>query len=71
MTTFPPMLPVSLPRFAATAPGAAPQSAAPQSSSNWGGGDGNDLDFDLLAEYLLDDNAEVPDDVEMPRFDFR
>lgn len=73
MTTISPMLPVTLPRFA-SATSAAPQSAAPQWSSNnadaQSGGD--PLDFDLLAEYLLDDAAAMGTNAAgMPQFDFR
>lgn len=71
------MLPITLPRFASSS-GGAPQSAAPQSSvPSWGASHSSDtqaadpLDFDLLAEYLLDDAAAMGTNAAgMPDFDF-
>lgn len=78
MLTVSAMLPLSLPRFAPSAQSTNAQSGAPQSSAQgWGAsGDaqsGDPLDFDLLAEYLLDDATAQAgmDSTGMPRFDFR
>mmetsp|Transcript_3583 Transcript_3583/g.6007 ORF Transcript_3583/g.6007 Transcript_3583/m.6007 type:complete len:554 (-) Transcript_3583:168-1829(-) len=76
MTTVSTMLPITLPRFAsAGAPQSAPQSSAPQwgaaAANNNDGQQGDPLDFDLLAEYLLDDAAAVGTNAAgMPQFDF-
>lgn len=70
------MLPVTLPRFAPSGP---TQSTAHQTSqaSVWAAANGDNqngeaLDFDILAEYLLDDNAAVGMNTltGMPQFDF-
>lgn len=73
------MLPISLPRFApSSANGNASQTDAPSTTVQvWGnlsqdGISSDPLDFDLLAEYLLDDgssSALVGNG--LPAFDFR
>lgn len=78
MTTISTMIPVTMPRFAPPAP---PQVTAPQSSqaavwaaTNGDNQNGEPLDFDILAEYLLDDSAAVGGSNTtsgMPQFDFR
>lgn len=68
------MLPVTLPRFSAAAPNTTVQgSSNPPQSAAWINGEGGDgLDFDLLAEYLLDDGGTTgPTQAGMPQFDFR
>lgn len=59
---------VTLPRFAPSSKSSAPQSGAGTALFPDG-----DLDFDLLAEYLLDDNASIDGDdtLGMSAFDFR
>ncbi len=78
MTTISAMLPVTLPRFASSS--SQIQNSAPQSSSQaaqWADANGDsqvpgDLDFDLLAEYLLDETTAVGTHTSgMPQFDFR
>mmetsp|Transcript_14728 Transcript_14728/g.30207 ORF Transcript_14728/g.30207 Transcript_14728/m.30207 type:complete len:611 (-) Transcript_14728:145-1977(-) len=69
------MMPISLPRFSsasssvADATAKAGQSSAPNGTQAQGGenGTGDMFDFDLLAEYLLDDGAAPGG---MPAFDF-
>ena len=72
------MLPVTLPRF--TSSDTQVQNSAPQSSvqaTQWANVNGDshppgDIDFDLLAEYLLDDSAAIETHTAgMPQFDFR
>mmetsp|Transcript_33593 Transcript_33593/g.38266 ORF Transcript_33593/g.38266 Transcript_33593/m.38266 type:complete len:505 (+) Transcript_33593:38-1552(+) len=77
MTTISTMLPVTLPRFAPPVP---PQDTAPQTSSQaavWAATNGDNqngepLDFDILAEYLLDDSAAVGSNTTtgIPQFDY-
>ena len=51
------MLPVTLPRFAsASQPSNAPQSDGP---NLWGNDVSGELDFDMLAEYLLDEGSST------------
>ena len=78
MTTISAMLPVTLPRFAPCS--SQVQNSAPQSSTQaaqWAEANGDsqipgDLDFDLLAEYLLEDTTTVGTRTSgMPQFDFR
>jgi hypothetical protein len=60
---------VTLPRFAPSSKSAAPQSGAGTAVFP----DGGDFDFDLLAEYLLDEgtSAEGDDSLGLSAFDFR
>ena len=51
------------------APGTTTSGAAGASSDAWGGA-GDPLDFDLLAEYLLDDGAAGAGDLDIS-FDFK
>lgn len=67
-TVFDSMAPsVTLPRFAPSSQAAAPQSGAGTALFP-DGGDG--LDFDMLAEYLLDEGTSE-DPLGLPAFDFR
>lgn len=67
------MMPVSLPRFASASTAASTakqkQNDAGLPSQTWseGGGGGGDMDFDMLAEYLLED---VTGGTGLPAFDF-
>lgn len=70
------MLPVSIPRFAGPGAQVPVQTAGGVPTTAWMGGEntqqGDGLDFDLLAEYLLDDgSAAGPPAPGMPHFDFR
>jgi hypothetical protein len=78
MVTVSAMLPVNIPRF--TSSSAKVQGENSQSSAQaaqWAATNGDvqepgDVDFDLLAEYLLDDSAAMgTHTVGMPQFDFR
>jgi len=67
------MMPVSLPRFASASTAASTakqkQSDASLPSQTWGESGGGDmLDFDMLAEYLLEDGSGATG---LPAFDFR
>jgi len=76
MTTVSTMIPVTMPRFAPPAPlqNPAPQSsqAAVWAAANGDNQNGEPLDFDILAEYLLDDSAAVGSNTTtgLPQFDF-
>jgi len=76
MTTVSTMFPVTMPRFAPPAP---PQDTAPQTSQAavWAAANGDNqngeaFDFDILAEYLLDDSAAIGSNTTtgMAQFDF-
>jgi hypothetical protein len=78
MATIVNMLPVTVPRFASSSSQA--QDQPPQSlvqTSQWSSNSNEvhgtgDLDFDLLAEYLLDDSTAIGVHLNgMPQFDFR
>lgn len=74
-TAFSSMQQVTIPRFAPSS--SAGQSAFHQSDAGGSapafvsdvGGDG--LDFDLLAEYLLDDSLPSMDNIQLPTFEFQ
>ena len=65
------MLPVTLPRFASTSQ----LSNAPQSDglNLWGNDVSGELDFDMLAEYLLDEGTSTHEDglLGLSAFDFK
>lgn len=69
-------MPVTLPRFAPSVP---EQNNVPQTSQAavWAAANGDlqnggdSLDFDILAEYLLDDSTAAGLKTGLPQFDFR
>jgi hypothetical protein len=64
---------ISLPRYTSASSALknepAPGTTAPASGDAWGGAN-DPLDFDLLAEYLLDDGAAGAGDLDVS-FDFK
>jgi hypothetical protein len=64
---------VSLPRYTSASSALKTEVAAPGTTTSgadaWGGA-GDPLDFDLLAEYLLDDGAAGAGDLDVS-FDFK